>query len=342
MHGIAFIVAALTVWSPAARAVTVSVVRPPHPSPVAAETLFRVSGELRSLGIEIRMVDLSDTEAAEIDGGAPVRLDRLATAQSTDAAIALLGSPAPTAIALWAADRRGHSVNRRLPLDPTAQQAPRTIAIRAIELLRSSLLELELATTQAPGGESKVAPPPAQAALVEGERSRTERFALGAGGATVRGFDGVGLFVRPLLRFDWLFRPWWLLQGEASGLGTRATVQGLAGSARVGQDQAVAGIGYRPLAGRLSPIFVLSAGALHTVVEGHAVAQFESQRATRWSLLLDGAAGACLRLSSRLKLTASAHLQLAVPYPAVRFVGETVATAARPNVLVALAAEVWL
>ena len=343
VHRLAFIVAALIVWSSAARAVTVGVVRPPHPSPLATETLFRVSGELRSLGLETRMLDLSDADGSASDAGAPLRLDRLASAQETDAVIALLGAPMPTAIQVWAADRKGRSVNRRLPLDPTAEQAPRTIAIRAIELMRSSLVELDLAPS--PTVQKSVVLPPEHAAGAEPAPAppRSERFALGVGGAAVRGFDGVGLFVRPLLRFDWLFRPSWLFQGEVSGLGTRSTVEGLAGSARVAQDQVLAGVGYRPgVVGRLSPLFGLAAGALHTVVDGQATSPLAGQHVARWSLLVDGAAGAGLRLGPRLGLTATVHLQVAAPYPAVRFLGETVATAARPNVLFALAAEAWL
>jgi len=338
-------VAALTIWSSAAAAVTVGVVRPPHPSALATETLFRVSGELRSLGLDTRMLNLSDAEASVMDSG-ELRLDRLASAQGTDAIIAVVGTPVPTAIQVWATDGKGRAIDRRLPLDPTAEQAPRTIAIRGIELLRSTLVELDLAPavvqnrtvdrTALPQSPARGGEPPEQPAL-------QPRFALGAGGYAIAGFDGVGLFVRPLLRFGWLFRPSWLLQGEASGFGTRSTVESVAGSARVRQDQAVLGLGYRPVAGgRLSPLFGLAAGALYTAVDGQAVAPLESQRARRWSVLVDGSAGAGLRLGPRLELTATVHLQAATPYPAVRFVGETVATAARPNVLVALAAEVWL
>lgn len=342
------IAVAAACWALPARAVTVGIPRPVHPSSVTTQVLLRASAEVRALGLEPRMLSEPDHDGPG-DGIAPEALSLLAAQSGVDAVVAIRGTPLPTAVYVWAADGKGRSVARSISIDPTADQSPQTIAIRAIELLRSCLLEIDLLAASSPS--EKIAPPkaPVPRGEVLANSSGTHRppalprFGLGAGGMLLVTVDGVGPALLAYLRFDWRFLPTWLLRVEVAGAGTGGSVDGAAGSARVTQDQALLGAVYRAFPGhRLRPLLGLSAGALRATADGDALPQYDSQRKARWSFLVNGMAGASLALGPRWDLTAAVHVQAADPYPAVRFLGQTVATAARPNLLFGLAMEMWL
>jgi hypothetical protein len=89
------------------------------------------------------------------------------------------------------------------------------------------------------------------------------------------------------------------------------------------------------------PFFALSAGVLHTAVEGQAESPRQGHIEDRWSFLLDGGLGAGLHLQDRYTLTLAAHVQLAEPYVAIHFVDTTVATTGRPNLVLTLTVGVW-
>ena len=341
------VVALQSVWTASAAATTVGVVRPAHPPSVTSEALIRVFGELRSLGLETRMLDVADSGPAG-DAGSPASLRPLADEHGVDAVIALPGVPVPTTVDVWAADGKGRSVARRVSIDPGVGHAPRTIAIRAIELLRSCLLEIDL-LAESPARDAKGEASPAAAVVAgtgagdHGEGVGTGRLGIGAGAAVLFTTDGVGPAVLPTLHLDWRLTAVWLVEAAVAGRGARGSVDAAAGSARVGQDQALLGIAYRPLPGwRVRPIVSAAVGALRTAVEGQASPPNTGHDLTRWSFLLDGGAGASLSFGERWAVMAAAHVQAAAPYPAVRFLGQTVATAANPNLLLSVMVEAWL
>jgi hypothetical protein len=348
------IVTVLSCWTARAAATTVGVVRAQHPPAVTSEVLIRLFGELRSLGLETRMLEVPDLGRAANQGGAPVYLRTVADDHRVDAVIALPGAAAPVAVEVWAADGKGRSVARRVSIDPGLSHAPQTIAIRAIELLRSCLLEIDLLAGAAPpsGNASASAPPPPVPVpstlppadlSARGDAATAWRLGIGAGGIVMFTTDGVGPAVLPCLHLDWRLTPAWLLQADLAGRGARGYVSGSTGSARVAQDHVLLGVGYRALPGhRVRPSFSVSMGALRTAVEGQALAPNQGHDVAQWSFLVDGGVGAVLRLGERWDVSAAAHVQAATPYPAVRFVGQTVATAASPNVLLGLTVEAWL
>ena len=229
-------------------------------------------------------------------------------------------------------------------MSPWPQRAPKTLAIRAIELLRASFLEIDLAARERQN-EPSAAPPPTVVHFVEMERlaRHPERFGVEVGGAAVMSLDGVGLAVMPLLRFDWALGPWFLAQVALAGLGTRPTIETQAGSAQVAQAYGLLGACFRFRAGeRWRPVALLSAGVLHTSVEGRADSPNQGRSADQWSLLLDAGVGMLLRMPNRFYLSLVAHAQMAEPYLAIRFVDTVVATSARPNLLLTLTIGAWL
>jgi hypothetical protein len=331
-------------WATAAQAAAVLLVRPVDASQVIAETLVRLSGELLSVGFETEVVE---GPAADGVSGSDWRgwLERLAAEREADAVVALVGDAAPTSIKVWIVDKvAGNTGVRTVPFDATREHASETLAIRALELLRSSLLEIELAAREK--RRVPLATPPT--AVVENVRSEkptgaSQRFGLAVGGAGVVGVGGVGPAILPMVRFTWAARPSFVANVAMAGLGTRPTVESQWGSAQVTQAYAVLGGDYRFRVGhRLRPFLTLSAGALYTAIKGRAGAPNQGSDADTWSFLLDGGLGAWVGLSDRFFLEAAAHAQLAEPYPAIRFGDAVVATTARPNLLLTLTIGAWL
>jgi hypothetical protein len=326
-----------------ARAASVIIVRPANSPPVMVETLVRLKGELTSAGFDTEIVD--GPAGARGAGDSRVGLEQVASERGADAVVAIVGDLSPDSVEVWVIDKvTGKSVVRRVPFEPASERASKTLAIRAIELLRSSFLEIDLAARdrQSPPG---AAPPPAVLRFVEREAlaRHPERFGVEVGAAAIVSLDGVGPAVLPLVRFDGALRPWLLLQATLSGLGTRPTVASAAGSAQVAQAYGLLGGSVCARAdARLRPFGALSAGVMRTSVEGRADAPNQGRAVEQWSFLVDAGAGSQLRLPDRFYLSLAAHAQLAEPYLAVRFVETVVATAARPNLLVVLTIGAWL
>jgi len=328
-----------------ARAASVIIVRPANSPPVMVETLVRLRGELISAGFETDIVDAAPPpESGPADSRAG--LERLAARRGADAVVAIVGDLAPDSVEVWVVDKvTGKSVVRRVPFEPAAAGASKTLAIRAIELLRSSFLEIDLAARDRQSAAGAAPPPAAVVHFVDAERlaQRPERFGVEVGGAAVMSLDGVGPALLPLVRLDWSLRPWFVAEMTAAGLGTRPTVAGPAGSAQVAQAYGLLGGSLRFRAGaRLVPIAALSAGVLHTSVEGRADAPNQGHGVDQWSFLVDVGAGAVLRLPDRFTVSLALHAQIGEPYPAVRFLDTEVATSARPNLLLTLTVGAWL
>ena len=341
---LAIFVATWLLGAAAARAASVMIVRPANSPPVMVETLVRLKGELTSAGFETAIVDGASATRGLADSRAD--LEQLAARHGADAVVAIVGDLSPDSVEVWVIDKvTGKSVVRRVPFEPGSERASKTLAIRAIELLRSSFLEIDLASHDRRNEPGAAAPPPAVVHFVEMEKlaRHPERFGIEVGGAAVVSLDGVGPAVLPLARFDWALRPWLLLQAVLAGLGTRPTVANAEGSAQVAQAYGLLGGSVRFRAdARLRPFAALAAGALRTSVEGRADNPNQGRAVEQWSFLVDAGVGSQLRLPDRFYLSLAAHAQLAEPYLAVRFVETVVATSARPNLLLTLTIGAWL
>jgi hypothetical protein len=322
----------------------VIIVRPKNVPPVMVETLVRLKGELISAGFEVEIVD----DAAEGERGgddARARLERLAAQRGADAVVAIVGDLSPDSVEVWVIDKvTGKSVVRRVPFEPAAARASKTLALRAIELLRSSFLEIDLAADDR-RSEPGAVPPPAVVRFVEMERRarHPETIGVEVGGAALMSLDGVGPAVLPVVRFDWSLRSWFVVQATLAGLGTRPTVDSQAGSAQVAHAYGLLGASFSFHAGEeWRPFVTFSGGVLHMSVEGRADAPNQGHSVDQSSFLVDAGLGTQLRLPDRFYLSLAAHAQLAEPYLAVRFVEKVVATSARPNLLLSLTVGAWL
>ena len=338
----------LLFWTAPLHAATVAIVRPQSPSPDWTETLSRLHGELLSVGLE---VEITEGPAVRVLGTADSRawLEKLAAERGVDAIIDIVGEVAPVAVDVWLVDRppRKRQVSlevSRVTLEPNTEKPSERLAIRAIEVLRSSFLEIDLATRERRGDAiAKPAMTSLPLAEVNEAVSRPERFGVAVGAAALTSLDGVGPAILPILRIDWVARPWLVTQVALAGLGSRPTVAGTAGSARVTQQYGVLGGGYRFRADQwLQPFVTLSGGVLRTSVEGQAGSPKQGHSEDRWSFLLDGSLGAEMRLGGRYSAALAAHVQVAAPYVAIHFMDEVVATSGRPNLLLTLTVGAWL
>jgi hypothetical protein len=341
----AFIVLASLLWAVPAFAVTVVIVGPSRPSAGMAETVVRIRGELLSAGFAVEVV-----ESTAAEGGAARdsrdSLEHLAEQRAADAVVAIVGQTSPDSVEVWVVDKlTGKSVVGKLPFETKSARAPEALAIRAIELLRSSFLEIDLAANANRKGAA-APPPPAVVRFVEMDRQSAypERFGVELGGAGLVGFDGSGVALLPLVGLCVAWGSWFLLRATAAGLGTRPSVERSLGSAQISQEFATLGGSVRFRSGRrLRPFVALSAGALHTSVEGRAAsAGSQGRDEGAWSFLLDGSFGLTMPLRDRLYLSLAVHAQVAEPYPAVQFLDTVVATSGHPSLLATLAVGAWL
>lgn len=319
-----------------ALAATVVIVRPENVSQAMGETVVRIRGELLSAGFAVEIVEgVADSSRDS--------LEKLAEQRHADAAVAIVGNTAPNSVEAWVVDRlTGKSVMRRLPFEPQSEKAPQTLAIRSIELLRSSFMEINLTPEERPRPEVPVEVE--RLVGVEVVPRRPERLGIELGAAGIWGNGGLGPALLPVLAFDLGVGQHFFMQATLAGLGTRPNVNTpKVGSAQVAQQLALLGLGYRFRPGeRWQPFVGLAAGALYTSVKGNAEYPNRGLSAHQWSLLMDAGVGCRVHLRERFFFALAGHVQMAQPYPSVRFLDSDVATSGRPNIFLALTAGAWL
>jgi hypothetical protein len=326
------------------RAATVAIVRPAGASPDLSEMLFRLHGELLSVGLD---VEFTERRSGRGLGKADWRasLQEVAAELGARAVIEIVGDLTPLAIDVWILEPSSLRLEvARVALDPNTKNGSERLAIRAVEVLRSSLLELDLAARER-HGDSVANLPLTPASRDEGDNPQrhAERVGLALGVAALTSLDGVGPAILPIVRLDWAARSRLVVHAALAGLGSRPTVATTAASAHVVQQYGVLGGRYRFRSEQwLRPFLGLAAGVLHTAVEGQADLPKQGHTVNQWSFLLDGSLGTELRLRGRYQLTLAAHVQVAEPYVAIHLVDPVVASSGRPNLLLTLTIGAWL
>jgi len=348
----ALLVVLALLWVGRAQAGTVALLRPTSEAPELNEAIFRLKGELLAVGLAVAVVDRppdGDTSSSE----AYAWLDRTALERGIDAFIDVVGERTPVAVDVWLCERSPRRLRvSRVTLPPDTPNAAATLAIRAIEVLRSSFLAIDLARAEATAVPPAPAAPPAPPADLgdEAKAGATPaalpgwaHIGLAAGAAVLTSLDGVGPSLSPLVRLEWAPLPWLSLQATGAGFGTRPRVETSLGSVQVAQGFATLGACVcRSGDSGFGPVVALAAGALHTAVDGQALPPNVGHDVDSWGFLLDGSFGVRLNEPRRYYLTLASHVQIAQPYVAVHFVDTVVATTGRLNLLLTLTAGAWL
>lgn len=264
----------------------------------------RIVAELESLGY--RSETVTPDPSATADPGA---LEELARQYEASAAIWV--DTATERISIWVVDRvTGKTLLRRVDND----EDDRVVAVRAVELLWSGLLELE--RDAQPTG-SEVPPPPASQRLLRVPNPRYGlHFDVAVGGAP--GGLGVGAFGR--LGFRWMPR-------RHMGLGIEGAVpfSAMRGSAAEGAIDARAGwlglgprFGWGRPRGRLHGFLGLLGGAMLFAVRGTADAPFESLRDRTIVGFVEITGRIEVGLTPRLRLGLGASGGVGLPIPGIR------------------------
>lgn len=284
----------------------------------------RLRAELAIAGFEAVLVDAKEAS----DG---TSLSQRARTTSSFAAISVarrggLGAE------VWVADRvTGKTVRREVSFDAGSTDAAAIFAIRAVELLHASLLELSephpsRGEVAAPRTIVEwVAPPPSPPPSV----SREARIGI----AIAAGPGGVPATASPMLSFGWRPVSNWVGGVDAWGPGL-TTITQREGSARIDQELLCVWARVEPLhTAGFAPYGKLGLGAHHLGAQGSAVTGYTGRSAHVWSAA--AVLGVGLRFGGTGPVVVSAGVDAVVlsPRPGVQFGNHTVATAGRPTLV---------
>jgi hypothetical protein len=325
--GIATTTAAPTAARAASRVVLVEA-----PDASLRDATSRLRGELAAAGFEVSEVS---AQAADDAGSfATVRLQRTASG----------------AIEVWVSDQlTAKTVVRRV------------IAIRALELLRASLLEIESPPPPPPDDVPAAPPPPpvpadvvawvraespAPPALSERASAGTtnakvpvvEHVAVGAGAALLASFDGLGPVVLPAVDLWIALNASLAMRVTLAGPGFRGGLENAAGTALVRQELAKIELVWLPAVGPtwLAPMVSVGAGPYHLHVRGTATPPFRPASDDVWAALLDAGVGLAGRMSPRAAIVIDAHAVVTTPRAAVAIGDAQVASAGAPSLFTSL------
>lgn len=309
--------------------------RPAAPDATIAEAVNRIRGELVAEGFEVVVVN------------APAASDPASPPDPTAIATIGLAVDEGTQVAeLRVVDRLTNKVViRRSPIEEAAGgHRAEVLAVRAVELLRASLLELLVAqrTPRAAAPEVRQATAWVAKAL---PAEPDPVWSVEVGAAAVGDFGGVPpAFIATARARRRLFGAL-DVRATVAGLGTTPRVTKAAGNATVTEAFGlIEGVGVFWARSPVHPTLSLGAGALYVAVDGHAAsaAPFRGRQDSLWSFAADAGVGVAVRLQRHFELTFEGHALLAVPQPTIQFAGNDEAKLAAPSLLGSVTVAGWL
>ena len=312
-------------------------------SPRARRCLTRIREELTAGGFDVTVSEFG------AGGDALWMMDPPSPHDGSLAAITLIGNPDEGAAEVWIVDgvAGGRAAVRRL-LVPAGSGAhdDEVLAIRTLEFLRASALELARSATPAQSTAPQSVPTavpvavtaePVRAAapvLVPGPQGPVS-FELGL--CLLEGSRTLGTAYLPLLRLRAELRSLLEARLTVATLGTRPRLTTQDGTASVGYTFGLVELRAAFRRGHVvRPALGVGGGVLLVQVDGTGNWPYEGLRGQRWAGLFDVGAGLTIVLGRRLAVAAEAHGQIAGPYPTVQFSHEEAARIGRPTLLTTL------
>ncbi|WP_437580456.1 hypothetical protein [Sorangium sp. So ce887] len=319
-------------------------VRPGAADPSISEALIRIRGELVADGFDVELLDAQSASAPR------PTMDDAGQQAGSAALIGLFLAPDGQAAELWVVDpRTNETLVRQIDTRGEAREhIVEVLAVRAVELLRASLLELLMSSRRS--AAPAAAPPPSEVSRQvprRAERSldppRRSMWGVELGGGLLASPGGIGPALLLIARLR--VAPPGPIEGRLSlaGLGTAPRVAGPQGSATVQQRFGLVELAALPWPElRLRPRFSVGLGALHVAVDGEASWPYRGVHSAQWAFAADAGAGVEFGIVRRLDVVVEAHALVAHPYPVVRFVETEAARGARPALLGSLSLVGWL
>lgn len=318
----------------------VAVLTPREATSTMRESVTRLCAELASSGFDVERVDAPN----DVDPRAA--LERWHGEPPVVAAFILVpAGDRNAAIDVWLTDRLTDKTSlRRVEPDPTTGLLPpATLAIRAVELLRASLVELrrddsagvQPATQPLPTGVSRIVDP-----IETGTRAHPLiRRGVSVGGGLLVSANGLGAAATPVFRLTFEVAHRLALRLAAALPGLSQTREGTLGAATVRQDLAIASLvgALRAPERRVLPYVFVGAGTYHLQVSGtSSSAEFVGSTADVWSFAASAGIGLGVRLGRRVAMMAEIESIVVVPAREVTVAGAVIGRAGRPLVLASM------
>ena len=321
-----------------AEAPRVLLIRPSGAAREVKLALVRVEGELAADGFEVVPIEAEP-------GASSASSMALAENGSGATTVGLFLNADGTNAELWVVDKlTDKTVVRHLATAEQSENAlPEVLAVRVVELLRASLLELVVeqkrrATPARPRGAQRAtewAARPLQDPL--------SKWAVEAGVATLWSPTQVDPAFESVIRGRFAMTEQWHVRATFIGLGTHSEVSGVGGSAAIAQAAGLVEALFSPFPNAaLHPTGSLGLGVFHTSVNGVAAWPYQGLRDRQWAFAADAGLGLAWRFASRLELAVEGHGLLALPQPIVRFVTADGPHIAHPALVGALSLTGWL
>ncbi len=332
----ALIVVGLT-WARGVRAepMTVVLVHKASSGDVLSETTTRLRAELAAAGFDV------DELVAEPGADPEELLAARTTSAPPSATLSVTEHDDTAAVDLSFLDPKTHERQvRHVDMPPVARQrGPSALAVRAVELLRASLLGE--APREAPTPEPPKPPEPRSREPRPGrddgtpDRGRASARApwlvgeLGAG--MLYGARGISPAFAPLLRFQAGTRTWAgrvsllapAFGGEVSAAGGSATLR----EELLSLDATVT----LPAKGTLAFVGSAGAGGYHWHVSGEGTTPNVGHDVERWGAVVEAGAGALVRLGARAGLLLDAQALWFAPPLVVRIAGVEAGKSGQPT-----------
>ena len=295
----------------------VRVVRASDADTAVREATTRLEAELVAAGFVVDLEEQTATDPrGEVEsGGAP-----------SYASIAVLQSGSDAVADVWVVDQlSGKTLIRRV--DAGAEPGPtraRTLAIRAVELLRASLLAIGERPREAKPASHTV--PVDVAHRIEPIVVPRHAFAawsveIGAAMSLTKGFGpavGPSAWISRSVATDWIVGARWI--GPTSAPELRSPVASADGR----QMMLLAEVRRTFGNGRLTPLVTVGLGAVDTSVSGHAASPLQAHTEHALSAAFHASLGLHLRIVERVGIALDTGVLSIAPARPIRIVGEDV------------------
>jgi hypothetical protein len=318
----------------------VAIVRTSASDRLLREASTRLRAELRDAGFDVVEVERAPGDPREEVEQAEGTTDAFAT-------VAMNRTTSGAAADIWISDHvTGKTVVRRLRVGAEPNAAA-VLAIRALELLRASLLEVAAPAPEAP--VPGVAPADVMSWVEPMLPSRAPHLTgpfrgtlLGAGALALHGLRGVGLAIGPTLRISHPVHGPLFARLSLAGPLVGPEITRAEGKASVRQEFAALDLGWASNAAPLGAFAWLGIGAFDLHVTGSATGPYRSKSEGVLSLLGMAGLGGVARASERVAFTAEVMVLGLVPQPVVVIANQDAGRAGAPSLGLSLGIVVVL